>query len=890
VPNKPETTAPIPPTRGQVSDEIPKRLRSDVRLLGDLLGQVLRESGQPTLYDDVETLRELAIAADIDRGSGSIEAAQRFVASLTIERAEAVARAFTCYFHLVNLAEEFHRVRVLRERDFSLTEGEFNNDSLPAALAQLTREVGEAEAQRRLAALEFRPVFTAHPTEARRRAVSTAIRRIDSLLAIRDDPRTGGNALIANNKFLLAEIDTLWRTAPVRTTPPSPLDEVRGAMSIFDESLFQVLPHVYRRLDDWLNRSAGDTVAPRAPAFVRVGSWIGADRDGNPAVTAATTLAASSIASDHILLGLEDVLTRLGRALTIDADTTPASDELKQLWHTQRTLDDEIAKEIADRSPNEPYRRVLLFAAQRVAATRHMAFPLSYANPEELLTDLLVVQDALAKAGDARAAYSELQQIIWQVESFGFHLAELEVRQHSAVHSRALNDLENGTATDPVTREVLDVFRAIAAIQMRFGTRGARRYIVSFTKSAADIANVYQLAEHARESGSEFPEIEVIPLFETFADLRASTNILDAMITLAPVRNRFEKHGRRLEVMLGYSDSSKDVGPVSATLALYDAQTQIAQWAKQKDIELTLFHGRGGALGRGGGPANRAVLAQPPGSVGGRFKLTEQGEVIFARYGNPAIAARHIEQVAAAIVLSSAPSTEKKNADAARDFAAIAQTLDAVSRAHYFGLVKADGFAHWFAHVTPQEELGMLPLGSRPTRRGLSAESLDDLRAIPWVFAWSQARVNLTGWYGLGSGLDAVGDPALLRDAYKRWPLFTTMIDNVDMSLAKTDERIAIRYLALGDRDDLAKLVIDEMRLTQQWVLTITESERPLSRRRVLQRAVRLRTPYVNALSLLQLRALQSLRAGTSDASVHDLNRLLLIAVNGVAAGLQNTG
>jgi phosphoenolpyruvate carboxylase len=435
------------------------------------------------------------------------------------------------------------------------------------------------------------------------------------------------------------------------------------------------------------------------------------------------------------------------------------------------------------------------------------------------------------------------------------------------------------------------VFRTVVEIQDRFGVIAARRFIVSFTQSSEDLTNVYTLAEHAVGPGGTVPVLDVIPLFETFADLEASPQILGEYVEDERVKARLAATDRRLEVMLAYSDSSKDVGPVSATLELYKAQVRIVEWARKLELELTLFHGRGGAVGRGGGPANRAILAQPPSSVEGRFKVTEQGEVIAARYGNPVIAVRHIEQVAAATLLHGAPSTEGRNAGAAERFAELDARLDEVSRSRFFDLVKSEGFPQWFARVTPQEEVGLLPLGSRPAKRGLSVNSLDDLRAIPWNFAWSQARINLTAWFGLGSALDGVGDVELLQSAYREWPLFATMIDNVEMSLAKTDTRIARRYLSLGDRDDLATLVLDELELTTRWILKITGKDRVLANLRVLGRAVQLRTPYVDALSLLQLRALRALRGGKlSDADVANQQRLLLLTVNGVAAGLQNTG
>jgi phosphoenolpyruvate carboxylase len=870
-------------SRDSVREEVDSDLRRDVRLLGGLLGQVLTEAGGDGLLSDVERLRSLVIHAYERDSDASIEDAEILVESFTPERAEQIARAFTCYFHLSNLAEEHHRVRVLRT-------DRRRPDSLPAAIERLTQEVGPEEAAERLQSLRFHPVLTAHPTEARRRAIASGIRRIGELLDERDASE-GRAALAENERRLLEQIDVLWRTSPLRTTRPTPLDEVRTAMSIFDQTLFQTVPRVYRLLDDWmLGQDAGRTPA-LAPAFMRLGSWIAADRDGNPFVTAEVTKAAAGIAAEHVLLGLERVADRIGRTLTLDEADTPPSAGLVALAAQQAAIAGHVTSTIGTRAPNEPHRRVMLVIAERIAATRRGDDDgLAYSGPEQLLADLAVVQESLRAGGADRSANGELQNLIWQVQTFGFHLAELEVRQHSKVHRQALAEVRAGGELGEMTEEVLEVFRTIKHLQGRYGIGAARRYIVSFTQSSADLATVYELADAALGSAAEAPVLDVIPLFETFDDLQASTRILSEMIELEPVRERLAATGRRLEVMLGYSDSSKDVGPVSATLALYSAQQRIADWAATHDIELTLFHGRGGALGRGGGPANEAVLSQPPGSVQGRFKLTEQGEVIFAQYGDRDIAARHIEQMAAATLLASSPSNEEANRAAAADFAEVAVTLDEASRIRFFELVKADGFAPWFAQVTPMEEVGLLALGSRPARRGLSVESLEDLRAIPWVFSWTQARINLTGWFGLGSALAAVGDEGVLRDAYARWPLFTAMIDNVEMSLAKTDARIAERYLALGDRLDLAALVQEEMALTAEWVRRTSGHATILEDRPVLRRAVRLRSPYVDALSLLQLRALRSVRQSGSSDPADAPHRLLLLAVNGVAAGLQNTG
>ncbi|PFG38608.1 phosphoenolpyruvate carboxylase type 1 [Georgenia soli] len=884
-------------TRGAAKHEIPEAMRNDVRMLGGLLGQVLTEYGSAGLFEDVEALRELAIAALEDPGSDALSRAEELVDSFSAERAEEVARAFTCYFHLTNLAEEQHRVRTLRARDGDVPLAEQRpSDSVAAAFSHLAEEVGREEAERRLARLEFHPVLTAHPTEARRNAVAASVRRLGILLDQRDDPRLGRGALEENRRELLGEVDNLWRTAQLRPANPSPLDEVRTSLAVFDSSLVDVFVASYRRLDDWLQGEERGLRTPKAPAFVRLGTWIGGDRDGNPNVTASVTRQAAAQSADRILAALEDAARRAGLALTLDDRFAEPSPALKALWARQRQLDQELTEQVAAHSPGESHRRVLLFVTERIAATRRRDADLAYPDAAALRADLAVVQESLVQAGAARAAHGDLQDLIWLVETFGFHLSEMEVRQHSKVHAQTLAWLEDpesvpSPAVPP--EEVLETFRAIAAVQERHGVDACRRYIVSFTQSAQNLADVYALAERALGSAEAAPVLDVIPLFETFDDLQAAPRILEEMLALEPVRRRLEQTGRRVEVMLGYSDSAKDVGPVSATLALYEAQARIAAWAQENDIVLTQFHGRGGALGRGGGPANRAILAQPPHSVDLRFKVTEQGEVISARYGNPAIAVRHIEQVAAATLMASAPSTERRNAQAAERYADLASRLDAVSRERFFELIRADGFAPWFAEVTPQEEIGLLAIGSRPSRRGLSVESLEDLRAIPWNFAWTQARINLTGWFGLGTALEAVGDLELLRRAYAEWPLFATMIDNVEMSLAKTDRRIAVRYLELGERTDLAEKVVTELDLTTRWVLDITGHERLLEGHRVLGRAVQLRNPYVDALSLIQLRALRTLRDSSRELDaqeVEDQQRLLLLTLKGVAAGLQNTG
>jgi phosphoenolpyruvate carboxylase len=914
-------------------------MRRDVRLLGDLLGEVLRESVGEDLLADVERLRHAVIEArredpppQADPVGDEIAA---LVASWPLDRAVLVARAFTVYFHLVNLAEEHQRIRTLRERAAG---GAPLRESLALAVADI-RAAAPGELEALLVRLRVHPVLTAHPTETRRRAVTAALRRVSGLLAGLDDV-PGQGAQPEARRRLREEIDLLWRTSPLRVKAMEPLEEVRAAMTVFDETLFRAVPALYRSLDHVLTGADCGRVPVAAPAFLRFGSWVGADRDGNPFVTAQVTRETAIIQAQHALAALETVTERIGRALTAEAPVTPPSAALARALEIAEAEHPELLAGIAARSPAEPHRTYLLFLAERLRATRLRNADLGYGDPAGFLADLRLVQNSLAAAGAPRQAFGELQHLIWQTETFGFHLAELEVRQHSEVHARALAELERGEPPSPQTQEVLATFRVIAWIQGRFGAQACRRYVVSFTRSAHDIAAVYELARRAVPDGRP-PDLDVIPLFESGADLDHAVEVLDDMLKLEPVASRLTASGPApsrttpsaagsygpgvgevgsggagsgavgsggfgcgavgsgagpaLEVMLGYSDSAKELGPVGATLRLFRAQAALAAWAAARGVALTLFHGRGGALGRGGGPAGRAVMAQAPGSVDGRFKVTEQGEVIFARYAHLALAQRHLEQVASAVLLASTPAT----APAARPqqrVADLAGKLEAAAVDTYQSLVDTEGFAAWFARISPLEEISGLRIGSRPARRAAVSSGLADLRAIPWVFAWAQTRVNLPGWFGLGSGLAAVADEpdgvAELRRAYREWPLLAVLLDNAEMSLAKTDRRIAARYLALGGRPDLTAAVLAEYDLTARLVLTVTGHDRLLADRPVLSRAVALRNPYVDALSYLQLRALAALRAPTAESSPDRprLERLLLLTVNGVAAGLQNTG
>ena len=621
----------------------------------------------------------------------------------------------------------------------------------------------------------------------------------------------------------------------------------------------------------------------------------------SPNVTAKVSRQVARKFSDHVIGALEEATRTVGRNLTMESETTPASAELKSLWSHQKEMSERLTDKAALISTKELHRAVMLVMADRLRYTIERDADLMYHSCDDFIADLQVVQRSLAEAGAKRSAYGPLQDLIWQAQTFGFHMVEMEFRQHSVVHARALEDIrEHGLHGErgelqPMTHEVLDTFRALGAIQKRNGIKAARRYIISFTKSAQNVRDVYELNRLAFSHPEDVPVIDVIPLFEQLEDLQNCVNVLEEIVKIPEVQARLKATGNKMEVMLGYSDSSKDAGPTTATLALHSAESRIVAWAAKHDIDLTLFHGRGGAVGRGGGPANRAVLAQPKGSVNCRFKLTEQGEVIFARYGNPVLAIRHLESVAAATLLQSAPSVEKTNTEMTEKYAQMTEVLDNASHERFLDLLNTPDFAPWFSIVTPLTEVGLLPIGSRPAKRGLGAKSLDDLRTIPWVFSWAQARINLAAWYGLGSACEKFGDLDTLREAYEEWPLFSTFIDNIEMSLAKTDERIAKMYLALGDDENLSKKVLDEMKLTTKWVLKIVNDEWPLQHSHVLGQAIRIRSPYVDALSVTQVLALRSLRKKVDKEELSKSQQagfiyLILCTVSGVAAGLQNTG
>jgi phosphoenolpyruvate carboxylase len=889
-----------------VADQEPDAARHrEVDLLANVLGQVLREAGMDDVASRLDMLHADAAFADM---VGDV---------VDIQDAEHVARALTVHLHLINLADERHRARLLQHERHS---GDADaGDALWPAVSTAGDQVLTS-----LDRLRIHPVLTAHPTEARRRAVATALRRIAEQLTRYSDPRVGNDERFVARRRLLEEVDLLYRTSALRATRPGPLDEVETIMTVFDQTLFRAIPRLYRATEATLIGDASGSVPTPVPAFVRFGSWVGGDRDGNPYVTAEITRQAVARHAEHALRWLNEAVLRVGRTLTLDAGDTPASRQLKESLAADVVAGPVRFGEVAVSSPHEPHRQKMLVIAERVRATRDGRMESSYPSPDVLLEDLLLVQRSLHEAGARRAAHGELQHLIWSVQTFGFHLVELEIRQHSQVHRAALLDLigqlpgvvDAAALVDDaefldhlavdgwpsyvepredLTREVLDTFRVMAWLQQRWGDQCCGRFVVSFTQKPAHLVAVRALARLA--VGDSTLRLDVVPLLETGADLNAAVPTLDAWMALRGTQQWLTARERAVEIMLGYSDSAKDVGPASATLNLARTQSDLVGWAQRHDVALTLFHGRGGSLGRGGGPLHRAIAAQPAGSVAGRLKVTEQGEVVFARYADTTLAQRHLERLTTAVLPIDDSANAERNTAAAMRFADVGSVVAQASQQAYRALVETPGFADVLADASPLEELGDLRLGSRPVRRSGAANGRDlaDLRAIPWVFAWAQSRANIPGWYGLGTGLAAVGDDDQLRAAYRQWPLFASLIDVAEMSLAKTNRALAKSFLDLGGRPDITERILAELDLTQAAVLTVLDQTTLLQHKQVLNSAVTIRAPYVDALSRLQLRALTELHTsrdstGAPSAASEPWRRLLLLAVNGAAAGLQNTG
>jgi phosphoenolpyruvate carboxylase len=925
-------------------------LSREVKLLGALLGQVIAEQGGPELLEMVERSRLRSIAF---RESGD-EAAERELAadldSLDVEGAEALTSAFSLYFQLVNLAEERDTVRRLKMDQ--RTPGAEREGSPEAAVRWLLeRGWTGGEVAALFSRMRITLVLTAHPTEARRRTMLTALRRCYRLLEQLDDPRLGPTDDAEIRRRLREEISILWRASAIRRLAPTPTDEVRTAMTFFDETIFRVVPRVYRAFDRALDEeapaeagpAAGSAIAvneadaafasdagqtgtrpPHVAAFLRWGSWIGGDRDGNPTVTAELTRQVPRIHADHLLHGYEAVATRLLASIAAYAPREAVQPVLEARLARDAEELTETMRDLTRRYPDEPYRRRLGAIAERLRRTRAYltegSGPITgrYETPAQLIAELDEMQRSLVADRLPRVAFGEVQDLRWQVETFGFHLASLELRQHSEVHEAALaagTNLSGELVPGVTAAEVLATFRAAWAIQHRFGEEACHRYVISFTRCADDVLRVLDLMDLAADPAIPaaatgglapgVPQLDIVPLFESSDALTGCVELLDQLLADPRYRGHLAARGNRQEVMLGYSDSNKESGFLSAIWMLYRAQSRLAEVARRHGVELTLFHGRGGAIGRGGGPTNRAILAQAPGSIATRFKMTEQGETVAANYANLAIAENHLGLVASAVAVASTTQHDECVAEADGRGEAVMDELADLARRTYRALVYEEpGFERFFRAVTPLAELSTMALGSRPARRGAAdgsrSSGIDSLRAIPWVFSWSQARIGLPAWYGLGSALEGFekshgeGSLTKIAELYRDWPFLTSALDNAELILGRSEPKIARLYASLaGDADGerLWGCIIDEYERSIRALARVTGRSELLAAEPLVSRSIRLRRPYIDPLSHIQVRFLARLRSLPADHPDRErFRRLVQLTVNGVAAGLQNTG
>jgi phosphoenolpyruvate carboxylase len=901
------------------------RLSEHIHLLGDILGRTIVEQEGERLFDLVEEVRGLAKAhraGDDDAG----ERLLRRVEGLPLPESRGVVKAFATYFKLVNLAEEQERVRVLRRRAREAhAAGAAVGETVGAAVREL-REAGLSadEMQSLLDRLLVMPVFTAHPTEAKRRTILTKLARIaDALRALDlDDPTPEEERAILEE--LREELVSLWQTEETRAYKPDVMDEVRNGLYYF-EALYDLAPQVSAALE----RAVAEHYpgARVRPDVLRFGSWIGGDRDGNPHVTVAVTEEALRL----LRRGIERLHGHLSTTERLGVD-----EDLRASLRRDAEVFPDEARRSEERYRRQPYRQKLLYVYRRLGATLeaaarpwradHRVRSGTYADVSELAADLSLLQSGLRRHRGGRLADGRLGTLVRQARIFGFHLASLDLRQHSARHAAALAEVmaryglasafaaepEDARAAvltreiqsgrpfaphrldfSPETNETLDLFRLVRRAHERTGPRAIESYVVSMTRGPSDLLSVLLMARDAGVAD----RLDVVPLFETVADLHEAPATVEKLLENPAYARHLRARGGAQTVMLGYSDSNKDAGYLTANWALHRAQRALAAVCGRHGVQLTLFHGRGGTVGRGGGPTNRAVLAQPPESVGGRLRLTEQGESITNRYTNPPLARRHLEQlVHAVLVASGKPPVASPSRGGAWE-QAMAE-LSPLAESSYRRLVhETPQLVGYLQSATPLEEIGRLNIGSRPTRRSTSA-GLADLRAIPWVFAWTQSRVVLPGWYGLGSALEewAGREPerwTRLGTMYREWAFFKTLVDNAQLALRGADMLIARVYATLAadaDREAVFPRLREEYRRTEAALCRLTGQRDLLDEAPWLQRSIRVRNPYIDPMNYVQVALLRRLRAVAPSADAEELGDAVRLSVNGIAAGLRNTG
>ncbi|MBW8306849.1 MAG: phosphoenolpyruvate carboxylase [Thiobacillus sp.] len=927
-------------------------LRAQVKLLGTLLGQVLLQFAGEDVFDAVETLRrgfaELHQQEDQQRRTELMA----MIDAMPATKVELVVRAFSSYFMLVNVAEESfsHRNRRrMLSHGMPLWEGSFDR-----TVADLKAQgIPVNTLQDMLNRLHYAPVFTAHPTEARRRAVMEGVRRVFLICDQMYSPTLGVIDQRELEAELAAEIQVMWRTDELRSAKLEVRDEVRNGLYYVRESLFEAVPKAYEYFEKALRKHYGvnaEGVAPiSVPSFIRFGSWIGGDRDGNPFVTADVTEWTVHRQMQQALDEYRERVLDLRQTLTHSSDwCTPSEPFLARLLEYEDEFGEQVFRGTAVQIySREPYRRMAAMMMARLDAnlsyvhqcladvpsfTAHMA----YENAAAFLDDLYLLRDSLISHGDRIVAMQDLQALIRLVESFGFHLLQLDIRQESTVHTRTvaavLQQLDpdfdysgateaerlqrlaawigriapievDDAALDDEAREALAVFRRMAKLKAEVGDDVFGTYVISMTHNASHVMEVMLLARLVGLCGHNghewFCRILVAPLFETVDDLQRSQAILDQLFSNKVYRSLVASDGNRQEVMLGYSDSCKDGGILASNWNLYQAQLSIIALTRQHGIECRLFHGRGGTVGRGGGPTHDAILSQPPGTVNGEIKFTEQGEMLYYKYSNPETANYEIGMGVTGLLKASATALAHCEVCYPQDYLDWMRDIAAAGETAYRALIGTPGFIDYFYEGTPVTEIGLLNIGSRPSHRKKADRSLGSIRAIPWVFGWAQSRHTLPAWYGIGSALQGFIDRqpdglAHLQAMYREWPFFRSLLSNVQMALTKADMEIAEEYARLCDHPNtmtIYRTSADEFALTVAGVKQVVQIETLLEDNPSLALSISRRRPYIDPINHIQVLMLKRYRTDSvweseQDSWLTPLKR----SINAIAAGMRNTG
>jgi phosphoenolpyruvate carboxylase len=931
-----------------------KELRARVRLFGDLLGNVIRRLEGREVFDAVETLRKGFVALRKRDDPRLRERMMRCIVHQTPELTERIIRAFSIYFSLVNIAEED---LLYRWRRAQVSSGEpLWTGSFDRTLRQLHDEgITAPELERLFAELSYTPVFTAHPTEARRRTTMQNQRSVFKTADRLNQPRIGA----AEKRMLIEELESqiqiLWRTNEVRVKQPHVRDEIKYGLFYFEESLFEAIPLAYRFLERAVRRTYGtspDGSLPiHIPTFLRFGSWIGGDRDGNPNVTPEVTVLACRLAMQQVLREYLKRVSHLRNVLTHSSLMCQTSEGFLASLEADNSIAPAVFQGFMDRYETEPYRRkvqIMMYRLRETLATvdRRLAgeaaiLPTSsaYSSAEALLEDLRVIHDSLVSHGERNVAGAELTDLIRLVETCGFHLHHLDVRQESTAHSAALAAIlaQTGLATDYVSldeparlallgalidraelpavdchaldepaRETLQVFDVIRDMRGEVGPQGIGTYVISMTHAASHVLEVLLLGRltglAGKADGEPFCHLRIAPLFETIEDLLHVEDVLNGLLGSPSYARMLAANGNVQEVMLGYSDSCKDGGILASSWNLYEAQKKIVAITERYGVRCQLFHGRGGTVGRGGGPTHESILAQPPATVQGRIKFTEQGEVLSYKYSNVETAVYELGMGATGVILASRSLVRPPTCD--RDeYMATMNELAALGEDAYRGLVdRTPGILDYFYESTPVQEIGFLNIGSRPSHRRKSDRSKTSIRAIPWVFGWGQSRHTLPAWYGIGSALEAWrgDDPdrlALLQRMCGEWPFFHSLLSNSQMALTKADMRTAAEYAKLcGDRalaGTVFARVREEFERTVREVLLVTQLEALMDETPVLALSLQRRNPYLDPLNSIQIHLLRQSRAlelAEEEGEENPWMSPLLRSINAIAAGMRNTG